>query len=213
MFFKNHHLETAQLGCLDWSVIRSFKEGESDCGDTYLVKESNDKVLIAVIDGLGHGMKAAEASSKAVELLDMYRSNQSLINLIKTCHKGLRSTRGVVMGLALINFWEHTVSWIGVGNIEGILILDDGGNHTQTYRMIQRSGIIGHNLPFLQVSTVSVSVGDLLIFTTDGVQNNFLENVDYEVTTKEIVEKSRASFKESDDALILAARYRGGENL
>ncbi len=213
MSFNEPYLNSAQQSCLEWSVMRSCKEGEKNCGDAYLVSENgNHQILIAVIDGLGHGKLAAEASSKAVELMTNAR-HQSLINLVKYCHKGLRRSRGVVMGLALINFWEHTLAWLGVGNIKGVLFLADEKNQVHNERMIERSGIVGYNLPFLQVSMVPIVKGDVLLFSTDGVQNSYLDKVDRSNTPEEIVRISSSSFKGSDDALIFAAKYKGNRSL
>lgn len=213
MCFNGYYLNSAEQSCLQWSVMRSHKEGENDCGDAYLVnRNGNHQLLVAVVDGLGHGKLAAEASHKAVELMKNSRDH-SLINLVKCCHKGLRRSRGVVMGLALINFWEHTLGWLGVGNVKGVLLLADDKNQIQTQRMIQRSGIVGYKLPFLQVSTVPIEKGDVLLFSTDGVQNSYLDKVDRSKTPEEIVKKSSSSFKESDDALIFAAKYNGNRSL
>lgn len=193
---------------LQWSVSRSLKKGETDCGDAYLVVEQDRKALIAVIDGLGHGSMAAKASQRTVELLEAY-NNQSLITLIKDCHSGLRDTRGVVMSLALINFCEHTLAWIGIGNIDGVLMLSDEEDNVRTERVVQRSGIVGYKLPFLQVSVYPISFGDILIFTTDGVKSEYLENIDLYKSPEEIVGISSSFFKDSDDALIFAAKYKG----
>lgn len=192
--------------------MRSPKEGEDECGDTFLVRENGDKILIAVIDGLGHGLMASKASKKAKKLLRSFK-HHSLINLVKYCHKELRSSRGVVMGLAIINFWEHTLAWIGVGNIKGVLLLADKENYIHTERMVQRSGIVGYKLPFLQVSMIPVVCGDVLIFATDGVQNNYMNEIDRNSTPEKIVRLSSSYFKRSDDALIFAAKYKGEGSL
>lgn len=204
--------EHSRLDYLQWSARCSLKEGETDCGDSYVVAEHDHKALIAVIDGLGHGSMAAKASRRAVELLEAY-NNQSLITLIKECHNGLRDTRGVVMGLALIDFLEHTMAWICIGNVDGVLFISDEEDNMHTKRVVQRSGIVGYKLPLLQFSVFPISFGDVLIFTTDGVNSGYLEKIDLQGSPKEIVNISSSFFKPSDDALIFAAKYEGNGSI
>lgn len=208
MYSDEEQINSEQLEGLEWSVLHSLKQGETECGDTYLVKEHENKILIAVIDGLGHGARAAKASRRAAMLLEGY-NNQSLINLVKDCHNGLRGTRGAVMGLALINSLEHTLAWIGIGNVDGVLLLGNGGNQTHIKRIVQRGGIVGYNLPFLQASMFAISSGDTLILATDGVRNDYAQKINISNSPEEIVKISSRFIKNSDDALILAAKYKG----
>lgn len=85
----NIETSSANIDGLKLSVACATKEGEQECGDAYLIKRYEDQVLIAVIDGLGHGNKAAKASKKAIELLGTVEE-ESLLNLIKYCHNGLK---------------------------------------------------------------------------------------------------------------------------
>lgn len=207
MIFNNEgkpEISSGKVSCSKWSMARLPKEGENVCADYYLVKKSEDKILIAVVDGLGHGSKAAEASRRAVEILETF-GDESIINLVNRCHKNLRSTRGVVMSLGLVDCTEHTLTWIGIGNVEGILLRADSENEQFAENIILRGGVVGYKLPSLQASLVPVSNGDILIFTTDGVQRNFVKKGD---TPEEIVRyTARNYFKNSDDALILAVQF------
>ncbi|NLB74619.1 MAG: stage II sporulation protein E, partial [Firmicutes bacterium] len=47
-------------------------EGELVSGDSYLIREIESGWLIALADGLGHGAAAAEASEKALSIIDTY---------------------------------------------------------------------------------------------------------------------------------------------
>lgn len=204
---------TIESGCtseLKWSMGSLPKTGEQECGDAYLIKKYHDKALVAAIDGLGHGKSASWASQRAKHLLDT-SSNESIINLMNYCHKNLKNTRGVVMSLALVDVGEKTLTWSGVGNVEGVLLSEDEVSSPKS--IILRHGIVGYKLPELQASIIPITMGDLLIFSTDGVRGNYLENVDTEASTKEIVGHiTQNYFKRTDDALILAARFTGDEN-
>lgn len=208
MEFNEAKIESGCTSVLKWSMISLPKLGERVCGDEYLIKKYRDKALIAAIDGLGHGKSASLASQRAKYLLDSF-NNESIINLMTHCHKKLKNTRGVVMSLALVDAWEKTLTWLGVGNVEGVLLSADK-KKSASESIIHRHGIIGYKLPALQASIIPIAIGDLLIFATDGVRENYLEKIDIESSTNEIVELiAHNFFKQSDDALILAARFTG----
>lgn len=181
------------------------KEGEYCSGDRYLVKEAGDKVLTAAIDGVGHGEKARHAAQQALGSLESFKG-EPLIPLVEQCHKALRNTRGVVMSLALFDTAVHTMSWISVGNVDGVLI--KAGGEEKNKNIVLRGGIVGYKLPSLRASVLPVSPGDLLILTTDGVKGEYIDSVSHEKTTGEIVDYISSNFfKPLDDALVFTARY------
>lgn len=190
---------------LEWSAARLPKEGEDYCGDRYLVKEAGNKVLTAAIDGVGHGENAGKAALIALKTLESFNGN-SLIPLVEHCHKALKNTRGVVMSLAMFDTTVHTMSWISVGNVDGVLIR--AGGEKKNKNIVLRGGIVGYKLPSLQASIFPVSPGDLLILTTDGVERDYIDSVSRERSTREIVEYISSNyFKHLDDALVFVARY------
>src|SRR5712692_7135198 len=105
---------------LEWGVATLPMPGEKESGDLHLVEPFRNGALVAVMDGLGHGAEAAVAARNAVETLKAH-PDESVINLLNRCHESLRTTRGVVLGIAAFNAVEGTMTWLGVGNIEGML--------------------------------------------------------------------------------------------
>ncbi|HEY9813982.1 MAG TPA: ATP-binding SpoIIE family protein phosphatase, partial [Candidatus Sericytochromatia bacterium] len=95
--------------------------GEQVCGDAWSIYESPTKSSILVADGLGHGLGAAEASSKAVEIFQN-SAHLSPKDIIEACHGALRGTRGTAIAIAEINFDQQTVRFAGVGNISASII-------------------------------------------------------------------------------------------
>lgn len=202
-------MRSGETDSLKWSATWAPKEGEKACGDLYFVKEFEETVILAAIDGLGHGEKAFHASEKAKESLEQY-AGETLLSVINRCHKDLQNTRGVVMSLAQFNSQEHTMSWASVGNVEGRLIRNKRDTVRAREELMLRGGVVGYRLPSLQSSMFSVSHGDLVIFITDGVRREFLEDLSVNTTTQEIGKQVAVRhFKGNDDALVLAARYRG----
>lgn len=211
MNIKDFDIESGYTSGIKWCMIRIPKEGEDHCGDLHVIEKYRDKALVAVIDGLGHGQSAADASRR-VKYLIKESSYESIINIIDYCHQKSKDTRGAVVSLAIIDSWERTLTWLGVGNVQGILVPGGNSNGKDYQSLVSRKGIVGYKLPSLQASVLPISVGDMLIFTTDGVQNSYIDNVDANNEPQEVVEFIASNyFKKSDDALILAARFLGEE--
>jgi len=95
--------------------------GQVESGDLSLVKRVGKGTLIAVVDGLGHGEEAATAAYVAIGALDRY-SREPLADLVRRCHGAMVGMRGVVLGLAYLDPQAGTMTWLGVGNIGGVLL-------------------------------------------------------------------------------------------
>src|SRR5438309_1387114 len=103
---------------IDWGVATLAHAGEKESGDLHLVKQVGRGVLVAAVDGLGHGAEAAAAARAAVAALDRY-AEESLSPLVRRCHEALAGSRGVVMSLAYLGGVQPSLTWLGVGNVEG----------------------------------------------------------------------------------------------
>lgn len=182
------------------------KKGELISGDFWLVSTHGQHILVAVLDGLGHGEEARRISETAVDLLQTLKW-QPLENLISSCHTALRQTRGLVMSLALFDSSDHTITWAGVGNVEGIVFK---GESNQIEHLFQAKGIIGYKLPDLKIHQMNISAGDRLVFVTDGVKPGFERKVKCSKTPEQIVEYVvRNHIDRTDDALVFAGKFLG----
>jgi len=109
---------------VDWGVAGRPMAGQAVSGDVYLVKPFDHQILLAVIDGVGHGDEATTAARMAAEILGQHVSD-TVISMVKRCHAALAQTRGVVLTVAVLNMVENTMTWLGVGNVEGRLLRAD----------------------------------------------------------------------------------------
>jgi serine phosphatase RsbU (regulator of sigma subunit) len=208
---------TTYSGCLEWTACRRAKLGEAESGDQYLVEPfagggEEHGTLVAVVDGLGHGVEAAQAAQRAIEVL-RGQGGRPVAALIGVCNEALRRTRGVVMNLAAFRPRAGVMSWISVGNVEGVLLRRDGkGGVTGARReyLLQRGGVVGYQVPALREATVPVNAGDVLIFATDGVRSGFVEGLAVDRAPEELAAGILEQFgRTTDDALVLVARYLG----
>jgi hypothetical protein len=190
---------------LVWGSAGSALASES--GDLHVVVPFHGGALVALIDGLGHGPHAAAAARTAAPVLEAAPS-QSVLILVQRCHEALRRTRGVVMSLASFRTVGSSVTWLGIGNIDGVLI---HGNGSRGEVINVRSGVVGFQLPTLRASTVSVTPGDTLIMVTDGIRHGFMDGLALASSPQELAESILARFsKRTDDAHVVVARYLGG---
>lgn len=185
--------------------------GQTESGDRHIIMPVLNGVLMAVIDGLGHGREAAIAAKRAVASIERYAKNNPLTDLAHHCHAALSGTRGAVMNMAILDGSQNTVTWLGIGNVEGRLLLKTTQSGYAQQTLLLRAGVVGHHLPQLLTSTTRVRHGDLLIFATDGIQQDFADNLTVEDSPVEKIAQHIISryCKKTDDALVLVIRYLG----
>lgn len=202
-----------RLGELDWASASRPAALDGELGDACLVRSVENGILIAVVDGLGHGHEAAAAAQRA--LLTIERSTQTLpAVLVVECHRALQATRGVVMGLAHVDTRAGSLTWVGIGDVHALLCrvgVNGSSRHDARHdALFTHNGVVGRLLPPLRTVTRSLGVGDTVIVATDGLRGGFMP----ELRGTEPVERVAADLLQryavaSDDALVLVARYRG----
>lgn len=194
---------------LEWGVASRARVGEAMSGDEAVLVWLPDGALVAAVDGLGHGSAAAGAAAAAVELVRQYAA-EPLISLIRRCHAALRTTRGAAMSVAKFAFGDDTLTWIGVGNVEGRLVRPSDGA-LRSEPLISTRGAVGVQLvPQLHPTTVSIEQGAMLLFATDGIAPAFADSPPQLGNAEEIAQRIlRDHARATDDALVVVARYRG----
>jgi serine phosphatase RsbU (regulator of sigma subunit) len=182
--------------------------GQSVSGDAHVIIPFNRGLLVAAIDGLGHGPEAATASNAAVKTL-VECAGQNIISIIKQCHEHLHGTRGVVMSIASFSAEENTMSWLSVGNIEGYVLREDESMQDRPC-ILMRAGVVGHSLPPLRADTIQINFGDTLVMATDGIKGSFSSVLKLKASPQIIADNIMDHFaRETDDALVVAVRWLG----
>ena len=196
-------------GLIEWAVAEMVLPGQVESGDRYLVTRTPDGALVAVVDGLGHGTEAAEAAMVAVDCLQR-NVGRPVISLIQRCHTSLAATRGAVMSLVEFNTRDETMTWVGVGSVEGLLLRAQGTVSPRREFLLLRGGVVGAHLPALSASILPVARGDTLILATDGIRNDFAEHLPLSGPAQHLADRIVAdSGTRTDDTLVLVARYQG----
>ncbi|HEY6951099.1 MAG TPA: SpoIIE family protein phosphatase [Bacteroidota bacterium] len=195
---------------LEWGAASFTLPGQTECGDLSTVREFPGGAIAAVADGLGHGNEAATAARVAVRTIEAH-AEESVISILRIAHEALRSTRGVVLSMASFNGKENTMSWLGVGNVEGVLLRHDPKSVPNQEVVLLRGGVVGYQLPEPYASVVQVSAGDTLILTTDGIRSDFGEYRKIQRESPQRIAERVCSerTKGNDDGLVLVVRYLG----
>jgi serine phosphatase RsbU (regulator of sigma subunit) len=200
-------METLTSSAIEWGVASRALPGQSICGDLNVVKPFHDGVLVAALDGVGHGQEAATAATVAWAILNAHPAEPVTV-LVRRCHEALRATRGVAMSVASFNVSRGLVTWLGVGNVEGVLLRRSFTRADPEAQLLLRAGVVGLRLPPLEVEVLSVSPGDTLIFATDGIRSDFARGSVLDGAPQKTAERILARHaKATDDALVLVARY------
>ena len=194
---------------IEWSTAQRAKRGEVESGDQCFVALSTERALLAAIDGLGHGPEAAMAARRAVDTLEA-GADETIVSLVRRCHDALQPTRGAVMGLASFGAWENGMQWLGIGNVEGVVVRAHAIARPRVERLLARGGVVGHRLPRLLVSTVALTRDDVVVLATDGIRADFADRLTAGEPPRGLADRILAAYgKELDDALVLVARYLG----
>ncbi len=203
--------EHGWLGPIEWAGKARPRPGENTCGDRLLAVDVNGTgALLGVLDGLGHGVEAAEAAKRGVEVLRAACA-EPLEVLVQRCHRALSGTRGAAMTLAHIDFRSDTLSWVGIGNVTADLVAKHPGGVEVRSSARLVGGIVGYRVPdTLTPQEVPIRPGDLLVIASDGIVEDHLDDIDFSASSLAIADNIlRTHAKDNDDALVLAARHRG----
>lgn len=174
--FRLHHTRggwTVAVACFhhdrppvepDVGGVSVSLEGAPHCGDGWAFRRDGDMVALLVVDGLGHGPKAAEARDRALELFDR-AFDGDMERFVDRANDALRATRGAALGLLAARGGQ--LDYVGLGNIGGWL---HGGGTLQ--RLVSLPGTLGLKVvrPTLRRFQHRWAPGSVAVLCSDGLQ-------------------------------------------
>lgn len=193
---------------IEWAVAQQALPGETVSGDRHLVLPHARGVLLAVVDGCGHGAEAGKAADAAIETLRQ-SPGDSVLHQLKRCHAALAQTRGAVMTVAELTLQDETLTLAGVGNVEAVVFRAQPQPPTPPRETaLLRGGTLGQNMPEPYASVFPVHDGDVLVMTTDGVRHDNWPDLAMKSPPQRIADQIlQRNLKGNDDALALVARF------
>lgn len=141
--------------------------GEMACGDNLAWEINGDRCMILAVDGLGHGMHAAEAAEEAVRVFRAH-SSESPASLITRLHDALKKTRGAAAAIAEVRTLAGTLVYAGVGNISGSIV-----GHALGRSLVSHNGTLGHVMSRVQEFKVEWPRDGILVMHSDGLQSRW----------------------------------------
>lgn len=196
---------------MQWAMAARPRPGEHVCGDQSIAVDiDGHAALFGVLDGLGHGPEAARAAMAAVEALKNARGERVEV-LVQLCHRVLSGTRGAAMTLARVDFEANQLYWTGVGNVSANLVAKGPTGLQVRSSARLAAGIVGYRIPEISpAQVVPIRTGDLIVIASDGIGEDHLGHIDFAASATVIAGQILGKHaKETDDAMVLAARHRG----
>lgn len=136
---------------------------EEPCGDDWAVLEHSARSQILLVDGIGHGILAAQAAAAATEA---FRKSPCLnpVDYVRAIDGPLRSTRGGALAVAEIDYANSVVRYAGVGNISGTIVTE--GNSRS---MVSHNGTVGHEMHRVQEFQYPWHAQSTMVLHSDGL--------------------------------------------
>jgi phosphoserine phosphatase RsbX len=194
---------------IEWDFAARALGGQTEPGELHFVATFAGGVLVAAIDGLGHGPEAALASRLAAATLNDHLG-EPVTTLMVHCHAALQKTRGVVLSLASIEADGREMTWLGVGNVDAT-VHRAGAARYQQESLPHRGGVVGYQLPPLRAAMLALDPGDTLVFATDGIASTFNSESPVGWHPQDAADHILRTYgKRTDDALVVVAPTVGG---
>ena len=141
--------------------------GEHACGDACHWMQSDNRWVLTLVDGLGHGLYAAEAAEEAVHIFQKY-STQPPAEILAYMHDALKKTRGAAAAVAEIRPLSGTLTFAGVGNISAAVL-----SRALSRNLVSHSGTLGHVMSRIQEFKVEWPRDGVLVMHSDGLQTRW----------------------------------------
>jgi len=186
---------------VDTGMMSRAHPQEPVCGDGVGIWQNENSTLVAVIDGLGHGQPAADATTAALACVAEHQHSIPAV-IVDHCHNAVQDTRGVVMALAQIEYEQEAMTFVGVGNI-GV-----SAATAQPMHVYSQNGVVGHRLPELRTFRFACSPGDRIALYTDGISSRFVRQGGVSIlrgaSAQEMAQHLMEEFGQHDDDVAVA---------
>ncbi len=148
-------------------VAAAALAGETVSGDGWAVEQMPARAVLLLVDGLGHGVLAAEAAREAVRLFHG-NAARAPAEIVQALHDGLRATRGAAVAVTEICAERGLIRFCGVGNIAATVVTPTGRR-----QFVSHNGIVGHGVRKIAEFSYPWAKDSVLIAHTDGLGSHW----------------------------------------
>ncbi len=149
---------------LAYGALRIPMRHEVACGDGWHLRADGHNTVVTLIDGLGHGLPAADAAQAGTAAMAT-ASGFDAATLIGAMHAGMSGSRGGAAAVACVGPGAQNVQFAGIGNIAASLCEPTGSRG-----MASHPGIVGVQFRKAQPFHFHTPAGTLLVMHSDGLQ-------------------------------------------
>ena len=180
--------------------------GEAVCGDRCSWWVSDNRLVLAAVDGLGHGKDAAHAADLAIDCIESCL-DEDCGEIFFKCDTRLRDTRGAALAVSIIEPSKGRMTVGTVGNIRVLLL-----RGSQNRRLDGGRGIVGAGYKNFLPQTLNLAAGDILTMFSDGLDEFPALRETLTDPTITVNEQAQAILdrwaRDDDDASVLIYRHR-----
>ena len=187
--------------------VRPFP-GEARSGDALFAQEHPGVLVVAAVDGVGHGRDAAGIAEEAVAWLGRSFAAEPLADLPATLtrmHRRFRNGRGASLTLARLDARSGAFELVAVGNTVARVV-----SPGRSRSFLSRDGNLGHFLPSPRLERGQLEPGAMLLLYSDGVKSSFdFESIPgrHTASAQTVAQKIVKAFgKPHDDACCLVLK-------
>ncbi len=188
---------------LEFGVVCQPYPGEEVCGDAWAIAARDDGMSIMLVDGLGHGLHASEASREAVEAFHA-SPDASPSDIITDAHHRMASTRGGAVAVASYD-GRSCLRYGAVGNIAGALV-----GEGKSRGLCSQNGTVGAQIRQLKELDYDCAPGTLAILHSDGLTTRWNTDLYSGLTSCHPAVISAVLYRDfvrgRDDVTVLVAR-------
>jgi anti-sigma regulatory factor (Ser/Thr protein kinase) len=160
---RPHRRATHKAEGFDVGGVSVAMPGENANGDAWTTLAERGRIVVSVVDGLGHGELAASASSAALEATSAgsFGTPREGLGLM---HGALRHTRGAAAMIVAVDARSTIATAAGIGNVAAVIV---GGARVR--QAVSMSGILGHEVRQFREYQYPWPSGALLVVHSDGL--------------------------------------------
>jgi len=148
---------------LEMGAIVVPKSGEVECGDTWCYVERAGGALVMGVDGLGHGLGAAQAANAACEVF-LTEKTRAPGAVLERIHGALRTTRGAAIIVIEVDWDNGSLLAAGIGNMVAAIVESNTAKRIPSY-----NGIVGHATPRIRELSYTIAPSAAIVLHSDGL--------------------------------------------
>lgn len=142
-------------------------KSERVCGDGWVVQHDKGRVVLLVVDGLGHGQLAADAALQA-SLTFKRHTSEPPTDILNALHAALKPTRGAAGAVCEIFPGTQRLSFAGLGNIAGTVLTD-----SKRVSVVSQNGTLGAEARKPLAFDYPFGQGAVAVFASDGISTRW----------------------------------------